>query len=144
MGVRNREKISRYRKLVPKMVSLRRCVGTYPRRADPAEKLADESGTFSMLSSVLVNYHLAKLAVNTVCLQGIRTAQDVTAVQLKHIYQAGKLSILRLTGHVADLDSGSGARSMSSVFHRVSATGYTICPGVGSFIIASSGRSCNF
>jgi hypothetical protein len=48
-----------------------------------------------MLNSVLVNYHLAKLAVNTVCLQGVRTAQDVTPVQLKHIYQAGKSYVSR-------------------------------------------------
>lgn len=38
----------------------------------------------------MVNYHQAKLAVNTICLQGVRTAQDVTPLQLKHIYQAGK------------------------------------------------------
>ena len=38
----------------------------------------------------MVNYHQAKLAVNTVFLQGVRTAQDVTPLQLKHIYQAGK------------------------------------------------------
>jgi hypothetical protein len=43
-----------------------------------------------MQSSVMVNYHQAKLAVNTVFLQGVRTAQDVTPLQLKHIYQAGK------------------------------------------------------
>jgi hypothetical protein len=48
------------------------------------------SATFSMQSSVMVNYHQAKLAVNTVFLQGVRTAQDVTPLQLKHIYQAGK------------------------------------------------------
>lgn len=54
------------------------------------DTLADESGTFSMSSSIMVNYHLAKLAVNTVSLQGVRVAQDVSPVQLKHIYQAGK------------------------------------------------------
>lgn len=43
-----------------------------------------------MHSSVMVNYHQAKLAVNTVFLQGVRTAQDVTPLQLKHIYQAGE------------------------------------------------------
>jgi len=43
-----------------------------------------------MQSSVMVNYHQAKLAVNTVFLQGVRTAQDVTPLQLKHIYQAGE------------------------------------------------------
>ena len=48
------------------------------------------SATFSMQSSVMVNYHQAKLAVNTVFLQGVRTAQDVTPLQLKHIYQAGE------------------------------------------------------
>jgi hypothetical protein len=48
------------------------------------------SATFSMQSSVMVNYHQAKLAVNTVFLQGVRTAQDVDPLQLKHIYQAGK------------------------------------------------------
>jgi hypothetical protein len=75
------------------MVDLRRYVFnmTWKELTLP-EKLAGESGIFSMLSSVLVNYHLAKLAVNTVCLQGIRTAQDVNAVQLKHIYQAGRSS----------------------------------------------------
>jgi hypothetical protein len=58
------------------------------------DSLADESGTFSMSTSILVNYHLAKLAVNTVSLQGVRVAQDVTPAQLKHIYQAGKLFAL--------------------------------------------------
>lgn len=48
------------------------------------------SATFSMQSSVMVNYHQAKLAVNTVFLQGVRTAQDVDPLQLKHIYQAGE------------------------------------------------------
>lgn len=40
----------------------------------------------------MVNYHQAKLAVNTVFLQGVRTAQDVTPLQLKHIYQAGEFT----------------------------------------------------
>lgn len=55
-----------------------------------SDSLADESGTFSMGTSILVNYHLAKLAVNTVSLQGVRVARDVTPIQLKHIYQAGR------------------------------------------------------
>jgi len=44
----------------------------------------------------MVNYHQAKLAVNTVFLQGVRTAQDVTPMQLKHIYQASKYYNLNL------------------------------------------------
>lgn len=43
-----------------------------------------------MYASVMVNYHLARLAVNTVMLQGIQTAQDVSAVQLKHVHQGSE------------------------------------------------------
>lgn len=73
-----------------------------------------------MSTSILVNYHLAKLAVNTVSLQGVRVAQDVSPVQLKHIYQAGK-SQTRIAER-ADLFSISSTRSVSTVQLRLPAT----------------------
>lgn len=52
--------------------------------------MSDESGTFSMYASVTVNYHLARLAVNSVGLQGVQTAQDLSAAQLKHVHLGGE------------------------------------------------------
>ena len=43
-----------------------------------------------MYASVTVNYHLARLAVNSVGLQGVQTAQDLSAAQLKHVHLGGE------------------------------------------------------